>query len=104
MGGGGFNRRNRFIVSCAVAIGVGVSVVPQWSTNALWPAPGPDSPAALASVRIAVLLILETGFCIGAIVAFVLNMIFPIEAEPVCRWCYAMLHLCSAASLPQSSL
>lgn len=77
--GEGFSRRNRFIVSCALAFGMGVSMVPQWSKNALWPEPGPGSSAAVQSVRTAMLLILETGFCVGAIVAFLLNMVVPYE-------------------------
>jgi hypothetical protein len=77
--GEGFSRRNRFIVSCALAFGMGVSMVPQWSKNALWPDPGLGANQSLQSVRTAVLLILDTGFCVGAIVAFVLNMIVPHE-------------------------
>jgi hypothetical protein len=77
--GEGFSRRNRFIVSCALAFGMGVSMVPQWSKNALWPDLGPGAHPSLQSVRTAVLLILDTGFCVGAIVAFVLNMIVPHE-------------------------
>ncbi|WIA22362.1 hypothetical protein OEZ85_004671 [Tetradesmus obliquus] len=77
--GEGFSRRNRFIVSCALAFGMGVSMVPQWSKNALWPDPGPGASSSLMSVRTATLLILDTGFCVGAIVAFALNMVVPYE-------------------------
>ncbi|KAF8067194.1 uapA [Scenedesmus sp. PABB004] len=78
MMGDGFTRRNRFIVSCSLAFGLGVSFVPQWATNALWPA-NPAASSGAASVRLAILLVLETGFCLGAIVAFLLNLAIPNE-------------------------
>eukprot|EP00775_Hariotina_reticulata_P010598 gene10598-10755_t len=68
----------RFIIACALAFGLGVSFVPQWAENNLWPEPEKASSAVLG-IRLAVLLILETGFCIGALVAFLLNLIIPIE-------------------------
>lgn len=37
--GEGFTRRNRFIVACALAMGLGVTMVPQWAENNLWPEP-----------------------------------------------------------------
>lgn len=77
--GEGFSRRNRFIVSCALAFGMGVSMVPQWSKNSLWPDPGMGANQGLLAARTSVLLILETGFCVGAIVAFTLNMLVPHE-------------------------
>lgn len=33
-------------------------------------------------MRLSVLLILETGFCVGALIAFFLNLIMPQEAVP----------------------
>jgi hypothetical protein len=93
--GEGFSRRNRFIVSCALAFGMGVSMVPQWSKNALWPDPGMGASQSLQSVRTAVLLILDTGFCVGAIVAFVLNMIVPHEeSKPEVRASFDHVRQC----------
>lgn len=46
--------------------------------NNLWPKPVDASPALLGA-RLAVMLILETGFCVGALVAFALNLIMPEE-------------------------
>ena len=34
---GDFGRRNRFILSMSLAMGLGVTLVPNWATNALWP-------------------------------------------------------------------
>eukprot|EP00878_Enallax_costatus_P037632 GHUV01042530.1.p1 GENE.GHUV01042530.1~~GHUV01042530.1.p1 ORF type:complete len:133 (+),score=36.79 GHUV01042530.1:485-883(+) len=83
MMGEGFTRRNRFIVACALAMGLGVTMVPQWAENNLWPEPPAGSSAALSSVRLAVMLILETGFCVGAVVAFILNLIMPYESAAI---------------------
>jgi NCS2 family nucleobase:cation symporter-2 len=75
---GNGTRRQRFIIACALAFGLGVSFVPQWAENNLWPEPENASSVVLG-IRLAVLLILETGFCIGALVAFLLNLIIPDE-------------------------
>lgn len=81
--GDGLNRRNRFITACALTFGLGVTLVPKWAENNLWPSPGPEGSPEVAAVRMAVLLVLETGFCVGAIVAFLLNMLMPQELDPV---------------------
>jgi len=68
----------RLVTACALAFGLGVSFVPQWAENNLWPEPV-NASSALLGIRLAVLLILETGFYIGALVAFLLNLIIPDE-------------------------
>lgn len=30
------DRRDRFVVAAGLGVGIGVAVVPQWATNALW--------------------------------------------------------------------
>ena len=45
----------------------------------LWPVT-PDMSSALLGVRQAILICLTTSFCIGAITAFILNLIMPDEA------------------------
>lgn len=34
---GSLHRRNRFILACSLGLGLGVTLVPQWAYNALWP-------------------------------------------------------------------
>lgn len=70
-------RRNRFILACAMALGIGVTLQPGWATNNLWPADGLSE--GVKGLRDAIILILETGFCIGAVVAIILNLILPGE-------------------------
>lgn len=50
----------------SLALGIGVTLVPEWATNALWPCDGCSS--GVQGLRDAVIMILSTGFCIGAIV------------------------------------
>lgn len=75
------SRRVRFILACSLGLGIGVTLVPQWATNALWPCTGCSS--GVKSLRDAIIEILSTGFCIGAIVAILLNAILPQEAPMV---------------------
>jgi len=77
---GGLHRRSRFIVACALALGLGVTLVPQWAENNLWPA-DPNMSPGMEGLRTAILLVLETGFCVGAIMAFLLNLILPDEID-----------------------
>lgn len=74
-------RRNRFIMACSLGLGIGVSLVPAWATNALWPCT--TCSPALKGLREAVMKILSTGFCLGAIVSMLLNLILPAEAAMV---------------------
>ena len=58
------------------------------------------SSAALSSVRLAVLLILETGFCVGAVVAFILNLILPFESAAIeVRWTHGVYAAASLAAV-----
>lgn len=75
------SRRNRFIMGCALALGLGVTLVPAWALNALWPCA--DCGSGLKGLRDAIISILSTGFCIGAIVAMLLNLILPLESPMV---------------------
>ena len=31
------NRRNRFVIAISLGLGLGVTIVPEWATNHLWP-------------------------------------------------------------------
>ena len=77
---GSLDRRTRFIMACALALGIGVELVPQWASANLWPVT-PDMSTGVKGIHDAVILILDTSFCLGAIVAFILNFIMPQEAK-----------------------
>lgn len=76
---GTLDRRTRFILACSMALGVGVELVPQWANYWLWPVT-PDMSSGVKGIRDAIILILSTSFCLGAVVAFILNLIMPHEA------------------------
>ncbi len=65
---GTLHRRERFILGCSLALGVGVTLVPQWATNNLWP-PYADPTSLVASIRDAVIIIFSSGFVLGTVVA-----------------------------------
>ncbi|KAL6771374.1 XUV1 [Auxenochlorella protothecoides x Auxenochlorella symbiontica] len=72
-----FTRRNRFVIACALALGIGVTLVPNWAQNNLWN--NPNLSEGVQGVRDALILILETGFTLGALTAIVLNLLLPDE-------------------------
>ena len=74
-------RRNRFIMAVCLGLGLGVTLVPAWATNALWPCTNCSS--GLKGLRDAIITVLSTGFCIGAILAIILNLILPQESPMV---------------------
>ncbi|EFN55989.1 hypothetical protein CHLNCDRAFT_145360 [Chlorella variabilis] len=74
-------RRNRVILAFSMALGVGVTLVPQWATNALWPCTGCSE--GVKGLQEAVITILETGFCIGALTAIFLNLVLPMETPMI---------------------
>lgn len=71
------NRRNRFIIACSFALGIGVTLQPGWATNNLWP--DENLSEGVKGIRDAVILILETGFTIGALTSILLNLLLPQE-------------------------
>ena len=78
MAAGPLHRRERFILGCAMSLGVGVSMVPQFPLNDLWPPY--DDPTSVGSVfRESILMILSTGFVLAAVTAVILNQIIPEE-------------------------
>jgi len=83
---GGLKRRNRFICAAAFGCGVGVTLWPAWAENHLWPIDGhmrdgSNLGKAKLGVRQAIILILQTGFCFGFVVAFTMNMLLPVDRE-----------------------
>lgn len=57
----GIQRRERFILSVAIGLGLGVTLCPEWATNALWPE-DPTMSTGLSGFRDAVIITLSTGF------------------------------------------
>ena len=78
MSAGPLRRRERFILGCALALGVGVSMVHEFPLNDLWP-PYADPTSIGAVFRESILMILSTGFVLAAFVAVILNQIIPEE-------------------------
>ena len=61
-------------------MGVGVTLCPKWPANDLW-RPYSDPNCAGAVFRASILAILESGFCLAAVVTVILNLIIPFEEE-----------------------
>lgn len=75
----GFTRRTRFILAVSIGLGLGVTLVPGWATNNLWPVTKGMS-TGVRSFRDSCILVLSNGFTIGCVVAIALHLILPIEA------------------------
>eukprot|EP00168_Porphyra_purpurea_P009116 TRINITY_DN2202_c0_g1_i4.p1 TRINITY_DN2202_c0_g1~~TRINITY_DN2202_c0_g1_i4.p1 ORF type:complete len:508 (-),score=198.00 TRINITY_DN2202_c0_g1_i4:154-1677(-) len=73
-----WDRRDRFIVSASLALGLGVSLVPRWFSYVF--TYGGDSDA-LRGFLDAVEITVGTGYCVGSFMAMGLNLLLPIEAE-----------------------
>ena len=58
---GGIGRRERFILSIAIGAGLGVTLVPGWTQNNLWPVTDGMS-SGVKSFRDAVIITLSTGY------------------------------------------
>lgn len=79
------SRRNKFIFALSMAIGVGVSVWP-WAfqdqrgspyTAAFWTCA--DCSPVMQGVRNGISIFLSTGYCIGTVIAMLLNTILPAD-------------------------
>ena len=94
-------RRSRFIIASMFMFGLGpwvccpiamysmthpiikttgVTIVPQWATPNLWPVQ-PGESSALYSIQTTVMIILTTGFALGAIVGMILHLLMPRESS-----------------------
>lgn len=74
------NRRNRFILTAALAIGYGATLVPTYFQY-VFTYDGPNH--ALRGFYDAISLIMETGFAVTAVISMVLNLMLPPEVEEV---------------------
>lgn len=80
------SRRNKFIFALSMAVGVGVTVWPfafldmraSPYTAAFWPCA--DCTAAMQGVRDGVSIFLSTGYCVGTVIAMLLNSVLPEDA------------------------
>jgi len=73
-----YTGRNRFIVAVALGLGIGNALVPQWASNALFH-PAQDSTTKLGQDT--AVIILQTPYCIGTLLALLLNTIMPDEID-----------------------
>jgi xanthine/uracil permease len=71
-----WTRRDRFIVSAAISLGLGVSLIPNALTHFV---SYQGTSSALQGLVDSVNIILSTGFCVGAIIAIILNQLLPEE-------------------------
>ncbi|KAK0649115.1 permease family-domain-containing protein [Cercophora newfieldiana] len=73
-----FNRRNRFILTAALALGYGATMVPNYFEHVFTYA---GDNKGLRGFLDAINLIMETGFVLTALVATILNLTLPYELE-----------------------
>jgi uric acid-xanthine permease len=73
-----FTRRNRFILTAAMSLGFGATLVPTWF-HYVFTYDGPNT--ALEGFFNAIELVMETGFAVTAFLSLILNLILPEEIE-----------------------
>ena len=72
-----FTRRNRFILTAAMSLGFGATLVPTWFTYVFTYNGGGAKGGFLDAIE----LVLETGFAVTAFLAIILNLILEEETE-----------------------
>lgn len=73
-----FTRRNRFILTAGMTVGIGATMVPDWFSY-VFTYTGDNH--ALLGFYNAIVLVMETGFALVAFVTLVLNLVLPEEIE-----------------------
>ncbi|KAK3346666.1 permease family-domain-containing protein [Lasiosphaeria hispida] len=73
-----FNRRNRFILTAALALGYGATLVPNYFEH-VFTYKGDNK--SLQGFLDAIGLVMETGFAVTAMVAMILSLTLPLEIE-----------------------
>ncbi len=73
-----FNRRNRFILTAGFALGFGATLVPSYF-NRVFTYKGDNK--GLQGFLDAIVLIMDTGFAVTAVVCMILNLTLPEEIE-----------------------
>jgi NCS2 family nucleobase:cation symporter-2 len=74
----GFSRRNRFILTASLAVGFGAILVPNWFSFVFT---YKGNNRALEGFFNAIVLVMETGFALTALVAMLLNLLIGEEVE-----------------------
>ncbi|KAJ5661489.1 uncharacterized protein N7477_009105 [Penicillium maclennaniae] len=75
-----FNRRNRFIITASFALGMGITLVPDWWFYVFTYSGDNHSLEGLLN---AVDLVMENGFAVTAIAGVILNLIIPEEDDDI---------------------
>ncbi len=73
-----FTRRTRFILTASMSLGFGATLVPSWFSY-VFTYSGDNH--ALQGFFDAIVLVMETGFAVNALVAIILNLMLPEEDE-----------------------
>jgi uric acid-xanthine permease len=73
-----FSRRNRFIMTCALSVGFGAILIPNWFSY-FFTYSGPNK--ALAGFLNAITLLMEAGYALAGIISLILHLILPEESE-----------------------
>lgn len=73
-----FTRRNRFVLTAALSLGFGATLVPNWFSF-VFPSAGANH--AKQGFFNAIVLVMETGFAVTAFLAIFLNLLLPEEIE-----------------------
>lgn len=73
-----FNRRNRFILTASLSIGFGAILVPNWFSSVFT---YNGNSKALQGFLNAIVLVMETGFAVTALLAMFLNLTIADEIE-----------------------
>jgi NCS2 family nucleobase:cation symporter-2 len=71
-----FTRRNRFILTAAMSVGFGATLVPKWFSYVFTYS---GSNTGLQGFFNAIILVMETGFAVTAFLALILNLLIPEE-------------------------
>lgn len=74
-----WTRRDRFIATTALALGLGVTLCPGWFSH-VFTYSGPNQ--ALQGFLNAVVTVVDTGYCVGSLMAIFLNLVVPHEWGP----------------------
>lgn len=75
-----FNRRNRFILTAGLSLGYGATLVPTYFSY-VFTYSGDNK--SLASFLDAIVLVMETGFAVTAVVCMILNLTLPEEIDDI---------------------
>ena len=72
-----FTRRNRFILTASLALGLGATLVPDWFEHVFTYNGGGAKGGFLNAIK----LVMETGFALAALISIILNLIIDKEIE-----------------------